>query len=171
MKAVKTAIKILKFIFIGILLLILLFNLIGIAKRIFQKDQMPLVFGFGISVVTTGSMEPTISPGDVIIIRKQNEYNVDDIVTFKNNSYITHRIVEKTADGYITKGDANNANDKEIKAEAIVGKTVKTAPLIGHLILFIKDPLRLLVLAVFLIAIFEVPAIVIRMLKEDKKEQ
>src|SRR5690606_31646537 len=69
--------------------------------------------------IQTGSMEPVLSPGDLIIVRKQPvaAYNPGDIVTFINpgnrSQTVTHRILEK-ADGpyrsvFTTKGDANPA--------------------------------------------------------------
>ena len=170
MKIVKMSLKILTFIFIGILLLVLLFNIISIIKRVLLKEQMPLIFGFGTSVVITGSMEPTIAPGDVVIIRKCDEYNTGDIVTFKLNSYITHRIVEKTSDGYFTQGDANNTRDREVISDSIVGKVVKIIPKAGNFILFIQDPIRLLILIIFLIAIFEAPPIIITRLRKGTDE-
>ena len=80
--------------------------------------------------INTGSMEPTIRIGDVVKVKKQREYKVDDIITFKESNsyfdtYITHRIVQIAGDKIITKGDANYINDEAISKDQIIGKVVK----------------------------------------------
>lgn len=105
------------------LFIIILFLCIYIIyqKFILKKNNIDL-FGFKTFIVLTGSMEPTISINDLILIKevKEDEIKVNDIITFhlnNSNSTITHRIVEKfEIDGttyYKTKGDNNNANDSD----------------------------------------------------------
>ena len=75
--------------------------------------------------VKTGSMEDKIHVGDYIMIYQKNEYNVGEIVTYTSNEgFITHRIVKKDGNRIVTKGDANNTEDREIVASTIVGKTI-----------------------------------------------
>ena len=75
--------------------------------------------------VKTGSMEEKIHVGDYILIYQKDDYNVGDIVTYTSNEgFITHRIVRKNGSKIITKGDANNSEDKEIIASTIVGETI-----------------------------------------------
>lgn len=84
------------------------------------------MFGYSIFTVATGSMEPTISQNDIIIIKHKDDYFEREIVTFKSDkAYVTHRIINKRGDTFITQGDANNTKDVEIKKSAIVGKVVK----------------------------------------------
>ena len=84
------------------------------------------LFGYSIFNVATGSMEPTISQNDVILVKKQDHYKLNDIITFKKDKdFITHRII-KINDTYITtKGDANNAIDVAITQDVIIGKVIK----------------------------------------------
>ena len=85
-----------------------------------------LINGYSIFCVATGSMEPTISQNDIIIVKKSDDYKVDDIITFvKGNEYITHRIVSINEETVTTKGDANNAVDVAIPKDKIIGKVVK----------------------------------------------
>ncbi len=81
--------------------------------------------------VISGSMESTIKTGETIIIYKNAEYNVGDIITFvSENNYVTHRIVEIHNDKVITKGDANNTtDDEEISVDAIIGKVILIVPI------------------------------------------
>lgn len=83
------------------------------------------VFGYSIFNVATGSMEPVISQNDIIVVKEQKDYDLNDIVTFKSdNAYVTHRVISKSGNSYITKGDANNAKDVSIKKDDIIGKVV-----------------------------------------------
>ena len=75
--------------------------------------------------VKTGSMEEKIHVGDYIMIYQKSNYNVGEIVTYtSNDGFITHRIIKKEGNKIITKGDANNTEDREILASTIVGKTI-----------------------------------------------
>ena len=153
MKIVKLSLKLLKNIIIGVLAVVLLLNIIGIVKKIFFKEQIPLVFGFGNAVILTGSMEPALASGDIVIIQRHSDYEAGDIVTYTSNTCITHRIVQKTPTGYITKGDANNTPDQEIEQSRVIGKVIKIIPKAGHAILFLQSPLGLLILISAMFAI------------------
>ena len=86
--------------------------------------------------VKTGSMEDGIHPGDYVLIYKKKNYKVGDIVTYeKDNYYVTHRIIKENSKGVITKGDANNTEDDEIKKDSIVGKVI----IIGGMLNFVVD--------------------------------
>ena len=75
--------------------------------------------------VMTGSMEDKIYAGDYILILKQDDYNVGDIVTFAQKGYyVTHRIIKKDGNNITTKGDANNAADATINKSQIIGKVI-----------------------------------------------
>ena len=66
---------------------------------------------------TGSSMYPTIKDGQSCLCEQQDDYEVSDIVSFYrldgNNevSFISHRIVDDTPIGFITKGDNNNKID------------------------------------------------------------
>ena len=86
---------------------------------------VPKVFGYSFINILSGSMEPTISAGDLVICKEQDSYNVNDPVLFEEQGFLVlHRIVDIDEDGdFITKGDANNVNDKaEIQPENVYGK-------------------------------------------------
>ena len=77
------------------------------------------IFKYFAMAVGSGSMEPVISIGDVIIVEKQEEFKIGDILVHQHNGkIILHRIisiekldVEKC---YQTKGDANETSDDYI---------------------------------------------------------
>ena len=111
-----------------IFILIILISVTIISIKFCLKDSQP--FGVTILRVSSNSMVPKFKKGDFIVIKKQEKYNVGDIITFEvieENSkyYITHRIVEKNENEFITKGDANNKNDNyKVYENAIKGKVI-----------------------------------------------
>lgn len=127
---------------------------LGISQYILHKSP-PDIFGYAPVDVLTGSMEPVFSPGDVIIIEKNADYGKNDIVTYTDEStLITHRIIYKTEDGYITKGDANNvADDELVKKSQIIGKYLFTIPYVGLLRIWTKSPIGILLILLIIIGI------------------
>lgn len=74
----------------------------------------------GIAFVETGSMEPTLEPGDGFVpVPAPLVGDVDrgDVVTFRSavdsDQLTTHRVVEETDNGFITAGDANAFTDQQ----------------------------------------------------------
>lgn len=115
-------------ILICILILVIYLKFIAKVKNI-------EIFGYSFFIVKTGSMEPVIDAGEFIIVKRENNYKEDEIITYKENDvYITHRIVEKDNDKYITKGDANNEKDSEIRENNILGKVVFHSKILGKII-------------------------------------
>ena len=167
MMIMKLILRISKIILSVVLSVVLLINISGIILKLFSKDQISLILGFGSAVIVSGSMEPAIAPGDIIIIQRKSDYDIGDIVTFKANSYITHRIVEKTAGGYVTQGDANNARDPEIEKSSIIGKVIKIIPKIGNVILYFRSLPGLLLMVLGLATLIIVPGLFRRKARED----
>ena len=133
-------------------------------------DAVPMPFGVGAAVVLSGSMEPALSEGDLLIVARRDSYAVGDIVVFQDGATaITHRILsidEVEAEGdpgatepitetkVTTKGDANNTADDPISPEQIKGEVTLAIPFVGYIINVIKTPactILILVAAVFLL--------------------
>ncbi len=118
-------------------------------------DAFPMPLGVGMSVVLSGSMEPSLSVGDLLIVTEAESYAVDDVVVFQEGrSAVVHRIVAIDGESVTTKGDANNVTDAPFSHEQIRGKVVLVIPVIGYLISIVKTPigtLLLLALAVWLL--------------------
>jgi signal peptidase len=94
-------------------------------------------------VVQTGSMEPTIPIGSLVVTRPASSYAVGDVVTYRlGKNYVTHRVVEIVNGAYRTKGDANNSPDGNlVLPSTIVGKLFVSLPHVGRFINFVKTPL------------------------------
>lgn len=91
--------------------------------------------------IASGSMEPKIRKGDVVIIEKMEDgYEIlekGDIIAFKHSSVIVvHRIINIVeAEGhyfFYTKGDNNNSADNyAVKEDMVVGQVKITIPFVG----------------------------------------
>lgn len=99
--------------------------------KIEQKDYANM-FGYTFFEVATGSMYPTIKVGDVVIVELTNQVEQDEIIVYKEEkSIITHRLIGKNDDKLITRGDANNSEDKPISEDMVLGKVIKILPQVG----------------------------------------
>ena len=143
MKVVKVIKKIISVICICFLTFILIFNVTTLWQRHIMHQDCPSFLGYSYAVVLSGSMSPTIQVDDVVVVKAKEIYDKQDIIMFRyHDSFVTHRIIEVTDDGFITKGDANNVQDiQQVKKEDIQGKVVDIIPHMGQMINFIQSPL------------------------------
>lgn len=108
---------------------------------------VPKWIGCKTLAVLSGSMEPEIPVGSLIIIQDTEplELEVGDIATYSmGSSMVTHRVVENhTQEQYlIFQGDANKTADASPIAYAqIEGKVWFHLPWIGYLSIYAKTPL------------------------------
>ena len=111
---------------------------------------LPLPGSIEVKVVQSGSMEPTIKTGGIVVIRSVDTYKLGDIITFgpdtKTQIPTTHRIVGVEGLGptekFVTKGDANDDADPTLTARsAINGKVIFSLPYLGYLLDFARKPL------------------------------
>ena len=133
--------KIIYYVFLGFIAAIALLLVVSI---------FPITGNIKFMVVQSGSMEPAIHTGSVVMVRPVSDYKVGDIITFgqvsKTKAPTTHRILEiKTQGGqttYLTKGDANNAADtREISKNEIIGRVSFSVPYAGYAVAAARKPL------------------------------
>lgn len=105
-------------------------------------NTVPMPFGVGAAVVLSGSMEPELSVGDLLIISERESYEIDDVVVYQDSGMaITHRIVFIADNEIITRGDANNTDDSPISREQIKGEVIIAIPFVGYAVNAIKTPI------------------------------
>ncbi|MTV50003.1 signal peptidase I [Heliobacillus mobilis] len=98
------------------------------------------------SVILSGSMEPWIKKGDIVMVEKMNgaEAKLGDPIQYRyENIFINHRVIEiQEKDGkklYRTKGDANKSADPDlVSPEQIKGKIVMVIPKLGWTTIVMK---------------------------------
>lgn len=139
-----------KFIVI-IMVCIVSFNLYNFICLNVLKEDLATINGYAVLEVVSGSMEPTIHVGDMIVIdTKVESYEKDDIITFYdvNGSFVTHRIININGKKMVTQGDNNDSPDEEMSTDNIVGKVVKTIPAAGKILASLKSPLVMILILV-----------------------
>lgn len=157
----ETIIRILGRIIFFIVVLVVTLNLILLVQKIQNKPAS--IFGYKVFVVISGSMEPNIHVGDIVITKnvKACDLKVGDIITFNNDKYtITHRIIDIIQDGetyYKTKGDHNSIADKDlIKYNNIEGVCKFRLEKIGIIFIHSKDIIRVIIIICILYLIFKI---------------
>ena len=132
---------------LGILAVFIGVNLFYLNANRLTGDAVPMPFGYGASVVLSGSMEPALSVGDLLIVREQERYAVGDIVVYQSGrTPVVHRIVAIDDESVTTRGDANNANDETFVPGAIKGAVIAAIPLVGYAVWALKSPVAVVVL-------------------------
>jgi signal peptidase I len=102
--------------------------------------------GYRIYVIHTGSMTPSLRPGDAVLDRPApTTVAIGEVVTFGVNSgpdsVVTHRVNAIDADGIKTKGDANRTPDPwTVKPSDVVGSKVATLPYMGYVLVYLQHP-------------------------------
>lgn len=130
---IATFLKYLQFAGYGILVVLIIFT--GLTFTGSMKSR----------VVLTGSMVPSINPGDIVITvpLKSKTPQIGDVVTYEARRFngegvgvFTHRIISgNIQDGFVVKGDHNPTPDiQKPKAGDILGTVVFRIPFLGHLI-------------------------------------
>lgn len=134
--------KILAYMLQGIFLLIIL----G-AGLLFFAPSVPFLSNVELKIVKSGSMEPSIMTGSVVLVVPKETYAEGDVITFTDEKRIstTHRIVEsyfeKGTTMFVTQGDANKQEDMTpIPQSSVVGSVAFSIPYVGYIIDFARQP-------------------------------
>ena len=152
---IKIAEIILNILLIVVFAILIIGSYYSIQINVFHNDYANL-FGYTFFEVATGSMYPTIEVGDIVIVNITKDVKENDIIVYKDEeNFITHRIVKKTSEEIITKGDANNTEDAPINENAILGKVVNKIPHFGTIRKVILSPkvIGLIVMLIFIVII------------------
>lgn len=106
-----------------------------------------------IAVVVSGSMEPALARGDIVLMRDNaaERYRVGEIVAFvapqRPSDSILHRVVAVSpgGDALLTKGDANALDDSTflyegaLPASAVQGRVWAVVPWLGRPFVWILE--------------------------------
>lgn len=121
-------------------------------------NQLPTPFGYGAAVVLSGSMEPELYKGDLILVKETDIYKQNDVVVFQDgNSLVVHRIIEIDGDAITTKGDANTSADEPISVSDVKGRVLFRIPFAGNIVGFLKTPVGIICIIAAAVALIEIP--------------
>ena len=124
-------------------------------------SAFPITGNIKVLTVLSGSMEPEIKTGSIVVIKPVENYKIGDVITFGKTvkTPTTHRIENiEVIEGrvlYTTKGGANNAPDtRTVSEKDIIGKVLFTVPFIGYAVDAVKKPFGFMLIII-------IPAVVI----------
>lgn len=158
MKIIKKILLILLTIIISTIFVITV--LIVYQKNVLKK--VPYILDYTSFINVGMSMIPSINPGDLILLKKTDNYKVNDIITFQDeNNVNTHRIIKViSVNEYQTKGDNNSFVDgKIVLKKDIYGVVLITIPKFSNFSNFILN--NYIFIIAFIILIFIVRRVLI----------
>ncbi|MCW3490442.1 signal peptidase I [Dethiobacter alkaliphilus] len=178
--SLKTGVGNFLFIALFIVLALVAFLLIQVK----HNESGPSIGGFQMFVVISGSMNPVFDAGSIIMVRSVSaeDIAVGDIITFNNpgdsSKIVTHRVVgvnEKEDLSFVTRGDANDANDRDlVLANNIIGKVAYHIPYLGYILNFAQTKIGLVLLIIIpgiIVILFEFRNILTCAAELDRKKQ
>ena len=144
--------------------------LLAAVALLFLLPLLPIEQNLELRIVESGSMEPAITTGSLVLILPKETYDIGDVITFKSATAdvpTTHRITDTyTENGrlwFITKGDANEEADTAAVARGdIIGTVRFDVPRAGYILDFARTPtgfMLLIVLPSVLLIISEIEKI------------
>jgi signal peptidase len=159
------------------LVLILIVNVTIIVRSYIYPDKVPDFMGYKPFIVLSGSMEPTILAGDLIVtkITAPEQIVKGDIIAFRaeKDTVVTHRVTDvQTANGlsFLTKGDANTGADaKVVGVGDVEGIYLMRFAGVGRFAMFLQTPIGLLLFVITPLCLFIVYDIVSRNRRNKKK--
>ena len=120
----------------------LIWAAIGLGAGLLAIVTLPSVFGLKSLTVVSGSMEPTIETGSVVIdeVISPRDARPGDIVTFQDPLHprqLTHRLQKMRVEGdtayMVTLGDANDAPERwTVQTNGEIGRVVAALPKLGY---------------------------------------
>lgn len=158
-----------------ILILFVISAVIGVSLYTFNTkkvtgDPMPMPFGYGVSIVASGSMEPELSVNDLVVIKAADTVAVGDIVVYETStgSLVIHKVISLDGDTVTTQGTANNTPDSPVELSAVKGKLLFSIPRLGAVITALKTPAGIIFLLAAAVILFEAPYFIKK--KNDSKD-
>ncbi|TFF94201.1 MAG: signal peptidase I [Promethearchaeota archaeon] len=153
--------------------------------------QLSLNTGSPMVVVVSGSMEPTLSRGDLLFLYGKDPADIrngtveeqnGDIIVFDAHGYwsnppaepVVHRVINKKFEGglwwFKTKGDHNNYEDPWIPETQIIGVVCGVIPYIGWVKIFFTESGLLIPIIIIILGILII-SLISDFMKESKEKQ
>ena len=148
------------------------FLLAYVIVNLFIPKQSVNIFGFQVTTISraTESMKPTILPGDIIVLKRIKEKDVQegDIISFYTHAIgqnrqgdivwveikVVHRIIDidDASGAYVTKGDNNASIDTiynqqgqeiDLTFDQVIGEYAFRIPFVGTLVTGLRNPMMI----------------------------
>ncbi len=146
-----------------ILVPMLVMNLSIMFQAKTKKDVVPSIFGIKPFIVLSGSMETEIHKGDMILTKIVDpaSLGVDDVIAFRDaeGTVTTHRVIDVVVENgetfFITKGDNNSTQDKNlVELSDVEGLYIGRIPGIGSMMDSLSEPTTIIIVVLGITMIF-----------------
>ena len=118
---------------------------IGVLVGLGALVTVPRLAGITPFTVLTGSMQPALGVGDVVLSERRAPMDVrpGDVVTFndpsRDGALVTHRVESMRRHdariAFVTKGDANDVSEEwSVAADGRIGRAVVSVPKVGYVL-------------------------------------
>lgn len=172
----KIIIKIISTTFLSTIIIIVILNTTYSLGKVLSSTYILKLGNLMFYQDKTSAMEPNIKKQDLLVVKKQEIYNVNDIIVYTQNGEnkvrrITRNTGNNIEDNYIAKGDENFYNEPyEIQKDQIKGKVVKVVKNFAFVLNLIQSKILLIINTILLsiIAYYRIKA-KIRINKKRKK--
>ena len=117
------------------------------------------VSGLRMYIVMSGSMEPVIRTGSLIILdTMKTKPEPGEIITYDmGGTLVTHRVLRNSDGMYVTKGDSNPSEDHApVSGEQIRGTVILSVPMAGAVILMLRRPSAICLLVPMILLIIAI---------------
>ena len=158
--------KMFKWLFMTTATAVFLLALVFVLMQTKPFERLTLAKGYKPLIVLSGSMEPAIRVGSVVLVRevKLSQIRAGDVVTFKTpvkpgeilteeRTFTTHRVTKvSNSNGRLsfeTKGDANKGTDAwKVAPDDILGRVRLSIPYLGYFSHFARRPAGFILLLI-----------------------
>lgn len=172
----KIIIKIISTTFLSTIIIIVILNTTYSLGKVLSSTYILKLGNLMFYQDKTSAMEPNIKKQDLLVVKKQEIYNVNDIIVYTQNGEnkvrrITRNTGNNIEDNYIAKGDENFYNEPyEIQKDQIKGKVEKVVKNFAFVLNLIQSKILLIINTILLsiIAYYRIKA-KIRINKKRKK--
>lgn len=123
----------------------------GVCGTLLAAVLLAHVAGYSARTVVSGSMEPNIRVGDMVLNRSVGPLQAKpgDVISFRDpanmHRIITHRVQRVRVEGlrakFVTKGDANEASERwQVPIDGTIGQVELRIPKVGYALNFVRSP-------------------------------
>lgn len=145
---------------VGVFLFVFGIAAFSIYNRVQDKNGNTPIFGFSVFVVITGSMEPEIMTGEVVIVRQRDfgDLEIGQVLTFRmGDKVVTHKIiaVDEAKQELTTHGTANSEGTNEtVQYKDAIGIVIFHSMFLGNALVFASSNYGFFLLIMLPLVIF-----------------
>lgn len=144
----KKIINILRVIILLYIFVYVIFNIAIYINKNIYKEEYPTFSGYNYIKVDNDLMEPYISQNQIIIIKKQNEFEINDIVLYTDRVKYSIKKIANRYNGKFLVKSANSDDNEEISENQVIAKVVNMDKTLSKILNILLNPVFLIIMFV-----------------------